>query len=81
MSITLTELEARIRAARDQEYILAWLLSGQAISLSPDEIPQRIEELGDTYQRIIGALCEMAGLLDRNQPLADPHPEAALPLL
>jgi hypothetical protein len=76
MAITLAELDARIQAARDQEYILAWLLSGQSILFSPDDIPARIEALGDTYQRIIMAFGELAesptgdsSLVDRNSRL------------
>lgn len=61
-TITLAELEARIRAAHDQEQILLWLLGGQSAYLSaPDEIARRIEALGDTYQRIVMALGELAG--------------------
>ena len=82
MDITLAELDARICAAHDQEIILCYLLSGQSSYVAdPDEIPKRIEALDDTYQCIVAALCEMAGLLDRNQSLADPHAQVTAPLV
>jgi len=63
MIVTLDELEARMRAAHDQEQILIWLLGGQSAYIAgPDEIPRRIEALGDTYQRIVIALSELADL-------------------
>lgn len=68
MQITLAELDARIRAVRDQEAILRYLLSGQtALIISPTEIPERIEHLGNDYQRVIIALNDLAGeLSDRH---------------
>lgn len=64
MEIAPAELEARIRAARDQEQILIWLLGGQsALLIGPDEIPKRLEDLGDTYQHIVLAFNALAGLL------------------
>lgn len=67
MQITMAELEARLRAARDQEDILLRALAGRETVIPLEEMPARIDMLGSGYQGIIIGMGQLLELRSRDR--------------